>query len=61
MVLGEPEECPRQVAGATPEAGGLGSYVPGRRLDEVMLDSYKKSYPIALNCRGHAVQRHAEL
>jgi hypothetical protein len=45
-VLGEPEECPRQVPRVTPEAGGLGSYVPGRRFDEVMLETYARSYTI---------------
>ena len=44
-VLGEPEECPRQVPGVTPEVGRLGSYVAGRRFDEVMLETYAKSYP----------------
>ena len=44
-VLGEPEECPRQVPGVTPEAGGLGSYLPSRHFDEVMLETYARSYP----------------
>ena len=44
-VLGEPQECPRQVLGVTPETGGLGSYLPGRRFDEVMLATYATSYP----------------
>jgi uncharacterized protein len=44
-VLGEPEECPRQIPGVTPEADGLGSYAPGRRLDEVMLEINADSYP----------------
>jgi uncharacterized protein len=44
-VLGEPEECPHQLAGATPEAGGMAGYVAGRRFDEVMLESYARSYP----------------
>jgi uncharacterized protein len=43
-VLGEPEECPRQLPGVTPEAGGVASYVSGRRFDEVMLENYAKSY-----------------
>ncbi len=43
-VLGEPRGCPRQVPGVTPEAGGLGSYVPGRRFDEVMLETNARSY-----------------
>ena len=41
-VFGEPEECPRQLPGVTSEAGGMGSYVPGRRLDEVMSETYAK-------------------
>jgi nitroimidazol reductase NimA-like FMN-containing flavoprotein (pyridoxamine 5'-phosphate oxidase superfamily) len=44
-VVGEPEECHRQLPGVTPEAGGLASYVPGRRFDEVMLETYAGSYP----------------
>jgi uncharacterized protein len=46
-VLGEPEECPRQLPGVTPEAGGLTGYLPGRRFDEVMLESYARSYRIS--------------
>ncbi len=44
-VLGEPHECPRQLVGVTPEEGGLADYVPGRRFDEVMLESYARSFP----------------
>jgi hypothetical protein len=29
----------------TPEAGGLGSYVLDRCFDEVMLETYTRSYP----------------
>ena len=47
-VLGEPEECPRQLPGVTPEAGGMASYVPGRRFDEVMLESYGRAYPTSI-------------
>ena len=39
-VLGEPEACPRQMPGVVkPE--GMAGYVGGRRLDEVMLESYR--------------------
>lgn len=44
-VIGAPEECPRQIPGVTPEAGGMAAYTPGRRLDEVMLETYRKTYP----------------
>jgi hypothetical protein len=44
-VLGEPEECPRQLPGVTPEAGGMSAYQPGRRLDEVLLETYRRTYP----------------
>jgi hypothetical protein len=30
--------------GVTPEAGGMAAYAPGRRLDEVMLETYRKVY-----------------
>jgi nitroimidazol reductase NimA-like FMN-containing flavoprotein (pyridoxamine 5'-phosphate oxidase superfamily) len=43
-VIGEPEECPRQLPGVTAEAGGMAAYTPGRRLDEVMLETYRQSY-----------------
>ena len=43
-VLGEPEECLRQLPGVTPEAGGIAGYRPVRRLDEVMVESYVRSY-----------------
>jgi len=38
-------ECPRQHPDATIEAGGMAAYRPGRRLDEVMTEMYRKSYP----------------
>ncbi len=44
-VLGEPEECPRQLPGVTPEAGGMSAYQPGRRLDEVLPETYRRTYP----------------
>jgi hypothetical protein len=37
------------VPGVTPEAGGLASYVWGRRFDEVMLESYALSYRASIN------------
>ncbi len=43
-VLGEPEECPRQLPGATPEAGGIGGYVAGRAFEDVLLESYRAVY-----------------
>ena len=44
-VLGEPEECPRQLPGVTPEAGGMSAYQPRRRLDEVLPETYRRTYP----------------
>ena len=44
-VLGEPEECPRQLPGVTPNASGMLGYTPGRRFDQVMEESYRKAYP----------------
>jgi hypothetical protein len=44
-VIGAPEPCPRQMPGVTPEASGMAAYTPGRRLDEVMLETYRKMYP----------------
>ena len=38
-------ECPRQHPDATIEAGGMAAYQPGRRLDEVVLEMYRKEYP----------------
>src|SRR5579864_5643522 len=46
-VLGEPLECTRQLPGVTPEAAGMAGFVPGRRFDEVMADSYNRWYPTA--------------
>jgi len=44
-VIGEAEPCPRQIPGVMPEASGMSAYTPGRRLDEVMLEAYRKAYP----------------
>ena len=44
-VIDAPVECPRQHPGASREAGGMGSYQPGRRLDELMLEMYQREYP----------------
>jgi nitroimidazol reductase NimA-like FMN-containing flavoprotein (pyridoxamine 5'-phosphate oxidase superfamily) len=42
-VIGEPEECPRQLPGVTrPEE--MSGYVGGRRLDEIMIESYRALY-----------------
>jgi hypothetical protein len=42
-VLGEAEECPRQLPGLTrPE--GLNGYRAGRKLDDVLLEAYRKTY-----------------
>ncbi len=46
-VIGEAEECPRQLPDVTREAGGMAAYQPGRRLDEVLLETYRTSYPDA--------------
>jgi uncharacterized protein len=43
-VLEPMRECPRQHPEATMEAGGMGAYRPGRRLDEVLLEMYRKEY-----------------
>ena len=45
--IGAAEECPRQLPGVTPAAGGMESYVPGRRLDEVMSETYAKYLVVA--------------
>jgi uncharacterized protein len=44
-VLEPAVECPRQHPGAALEAGGMAAYRSGRRLDEVMAETYRKSYP----------------
>lgn len=43
-VLSAPEECPRQLPGVTPEAGGMAAYTPGRTFDAALLDSYRAAY-----------------
>ncbi len=44
QVLGEPEECPRQLPGlAVPE--GMKLYRDGRLLDETLLEAYRITYP----------------
>lgn len=44
-VIGEIEECPRQMPGITkPE--GMAGYVPGRRLDEIVLETYRQLYDV---------------
>ena len=42
-VIGEPEDCPRQMEGVTKPADMAG-YTGGRSLDEIMLESYRKLY-----------------
>jgi nitroimidazol reductase NimA-like FMN-containing flavoprotein (pyridoxamine 5'-phosphate oxidase superfamily) len=43
-VIGEAEECPRQLPGVTrPEE--MAGYVAGRKLDDVMLETYRQLYP----------------
>jgi nitroimidazol reductase NimA-like FMN-containing flavoprotein (pyridoxamine 5'-phosphate oxidase superfamily) len=42
-ILGEAEECPRQMPGVT-RPPGMAGYVAGRRLDEVMLEAYRTLY-----------------
>ena len=51
-VLGEPEECPRQLSGVTPETGGVAGYAPGRRFEEVMLENHARSYPDPVDASG---------
>jgi nitroimidazol reductase NimA-like FMN-containing flavoprotein (pyridoxamine 5'-phosphate oxidase superfamily) len=43
-VIDEAVECPRQLPRVTREAGGTAAYRAGRRLDEVMLETYRTSY-----------------
>jgi nitroimidazol reductase NimA-like FMN-containing flavoprotein (pyridoxamine 5'-phosphate oxidase superfamily) len=45
MVIGPAAECERQSPNADRRAGGVAGYTPGRRLDEVMLESYRARYP----------------
>jgi uncharacterized protein len=46
QVLGEPVECPRQFPGLqTPDDSK--AYTDGRRLDEVMLEMYRKNYGLS--------------
>lgn len=44
-VLEPAVECARQHPEASRQAGGLGAYEPGRRLDEVMFEMYRREYP----------------
>ncbi len=44
QVLGEPELCARSIPGL-PVPGGLKGYQAGRRLDETLLEAYRKTYP----------------
>ena len=44
LVLGEPEPCPRQLAGVKfPD--GMKGYRAGRGLDETLLEAYRGTYP----------------
>ena len=43
-ILGDPEGCPRQLPGVSPDAGGMAGFSPGRRFDDVMLESYQITY-----------------
>jgi nitroimidazol reductase NimA-like FMN-containing flavoprotein (pyridoxamine 5'-phosphate oxidase superfamily) len=43
-VIGEAEECPRQLPGVT-RPDEMAGYVAGRTLDDVMLESYRLLYP----------------
>jgi len=43
-VIDAPIECPRQFPGASAEAGGMTPWRPGRRLDEVMTETYHLAY-----------------
>ena len=42
MVVGEVEPCPRMPDGV-PRPGGLASFTPGRRLDDIMRETYERS------------------
>jgi hypothetical protein len=44
QILGAAEECPRQLAGV-PEPEGMRGYRAGRRLDDVLLEAYRITYP----------------
>ncbi|MDQ2802230.1 MAG: pyridoxamine 5'-phosphate oxidase family protein [Pseudomonadota bacterium] len=44
-VLEAPVECPRQHPAADREAGGMAAFTSGRRLDEVMLENFRRAYP----------------
>ncbi len=44
-VIGPAQECPRQHREASSEAGGMTAWRPGRRLDEVMTETYRIAYP----------------
>ena len=44
QVLGEAELCPRSIPGL-PVPEGMQGYTPGRSLDEVLLEAYRKTYP----------------
>ena len=43
-VIDEAIECPRQLPSVTRETGGTAAYRAGRRLDEVMLETYRARY-----------------
>jgi uncharacterized protein len=43
QVIGASEPCPRMPAGV-PTPPGLAGFSPGRRLDEIMTESYRKTY-----------------
>jgi hypothetical protein len=44
-VIEPAEMCPRSLPGLSPDAGGIAAYQPGRRLDEVVLEMHRMSYP----------------
>ncbi len=44
VVLGRPEPCPRQHPNADRDAGGIAAWREGRRLDEVMAETYRIAY-----------------
>ena len=43
QVIGAGEPCPRMPAGV-PNPPGLAGFAPGRRLDEIMTENYRKKY-----------------
>jgi len=45
QVIGEPSECARQLPGLT-RPDGMADFVPGTRLDELMTETYRKTFGV---------------